>query len=76
MKEIKIGTCVPGVNAAKWLPHMVDQGFETFQMTFHMSLQDTDLKELAKQVKEAIGDRDIPITGIGLYCNPIQYEGI
>ena len=74
MKEIKIGTCVPGVKAADWLPHMVDQGFETFQMTFHMSLENTDLKELSKQVKEIIGDRDIPITGIGLYCNPIQYE--
>lgn len=74
MREIKIGTCVPGVKAADWLPHMVDKGFETFELTFHMSLEDTNLKQLAEQVKEIIGDRDIPISSIGLYCNPIQYE--
>lgn len=74
MKEIKIGTCIPGVRASKWLPHMLDKGFETFELTFHMSLENTDLKILSEQVKEIIGDRDIKISSIGLYCNPIQYE--
>ncbi|HIT90143.1 MAG TPA: sugar phosphate isomerase/epimerase [Candidatus Merdenecus merdavium] len=53
---------------------MVDLGFESFELTFHMSLEGTDLKALAQKTKEIIGDRDISISSIGLYCNPIQYQ--
>ena len=28
MKQIAIGTCIPGQKALEYLPHMVDKGFE------------------------------------------------
>ena len=74
MRQIQIGTCVPGDRAAEWLPHLIKAGFETVSLNFHMSLGGVDLKELSKQVNEIIGDSGVRISTLGLYCNPIQYE--
>lgn len=74
MKQIKIGTCIPGTKTLEWLPHIIKAGFETVSINFHMSLEGTDLKELSKKAKEIIGDSGVKISCIGLYCNPIQYE--
>ncbi|RHQ75024.1 hypothetical protein DWX98_15890 [Blautia sp. AF22-5LB] len=46
MKQIKIGTCVPGTKAEEWLKGFVGKGFETFSINFHMSLEGTDLDKL------------------------------
>jgi len=74
MNQIKIGTCVPGTMVEAMLPHMIKAGFETISINFHMSLQGTDLTELAKKTKEIIGDSGVEVTTLGLYCNPLQYE--
>ncbi len=74
MEQIKIGTCIPGTKAEEWLPHMIKAGFETVSLNFHMSFENTDLKELSKKVKDIIGDSGIQVTCLGLYCNPLQYE--
>ncbi len=34
MKQIEIGTCIPGTMAEKWIPHMVDAGFECVAIKF------------------------------------------
>ena len=47
MKQIKIGTCVPGTKAEEWLKGFAGKGFETFSINFHMSLEGTDLDKLA-----------------------------
>lgn len=47
MKQIKIGTCVPGAKAEEWLKGFIGKGFETFSLNFHMSLEGTDLDKLA-----------------------------
>ncbi len=39
MKQIKIGTCVPGAKAEEWLKGFIGKGFETFSLNFHMSLE-------------------------------------
>ncbi|WMJ87300.1 sugar phosphate isomerase/epimerase family protein [Anaerocolumna sp. MB42-C2] len=74
MEQIKIGTCIPGTKAKEWLPHMVKAGFETVSLNFHMSLENTDLKELAKEVKEILGDSGVRVSCLGYYCNALQYE--
>ena len=33
MKQIKIGTCVPGTKAEEWLKGFVGKGFETLNYT-------------------------------------------
>ena len=47
MKQIKIGTCIQGPRAEEWLPGFLGKGFETFSLNFHMSLEGTDLEQLA-----------------------------
>lgn len=48
MKQIKIGTCVPGTKAEEWLKGFIGKGFETFSLNFHMSLEGTDLDKLGQ----------------------------
>lgn len=74
MKQIEIGTCIPGTKVKEWLPHMVNAGFETISINFHMSLEGTDLKKLAGEVKAILSGSKTRISCLGLYCNPIQYQ--
>ena len=73
MKQIKIGTCVPGAKAEEWLKGFIGKGFETFSLNFHMSLEGTDLDKLALSTEKLLAGTDSKITTIGYYCNPIQY---
>ena len=73
MKQIKIGTCVPGPVAEEWLKGFVGKGFETFSLNFHMSLEGTDLDKLALSTEKILAGTDSKITTLGYYCNPIQY---
>ena len=73
MKQIKIGTCVPGTKAEEWLKGFVGKGFETFSLNFHMSLGGTDLDKLALTTDKLLAGTDSKITTLGYYCNPIQY---
>ncbi len=73
MKEIKIGTCVPGRFSLEWAPHLVNAGFEAISPNFHMELGGIDLAEYAKKMKDIVGDKAI-IPTFGLFCNPLQNE--
>lgn len=74
MKQIEVGTCIAGTNVEQWLPHIVEAGFETIAITFHMSLEGMDLEELAKKTNSILEGTNTRVSCIGLYCNPIQYE--
>ena len=54
MKQIKIGTCVPGTKAEEWLKGFVGKGFETFSINFHMSLEGTDLDKIPRSLHSDI----------------------
>ncbi len=73
MRQIKIGTCVPGPQAVQWIPHLKDKGFETFSINFHMSLEGTDLDRLADELEKMLKNSGVKISTVGFYCNPIQY---
>ena len=74
MKQIQIGTCVPGDQAEKWLPAIIKAGFECISLNFHMTLGNVKLEELAPKIKEQIGDSGVRVASIGYYCNALQYE--
>jgi hypothetical protein len=60
MKQIKIGTCVPGAKAEEWLKGFIGKGFETFSLNFHMSLEGTDLDKLALSTEKLLAGTDEP----------------
>lgn len=64
MKQIKIGTCVPGAKAEEWLKGFIGKGFETFSLNFHMSLEGTDLDKLALSTEKLLAGTDSKITTI------------
>ncbi|MBR2262829.1 MAG: sugar phosphate isomerase/epimerase [Firmicutes bacterium] len=74
MKQIRIGTCIPGTQAEAWLPHMIQAGFECAAINFHMSLEGTDLKEHAARIKDLLDGTDVYVSTLGYYCNPLMYE--
>ncbi|MCR5004356.1 MAG: sugar phosphate isomerase/epimerase [Clostridiales bacterium] len=74
MKQIHIGTCIPGTQAEAWLPHMVQAGFECAAINFHMSLEGTDLKEQAARVRDLLDGTGVYVSTLGYYCNPLMYE--
>ncbi|MGI6173692.1 MAG: sugar phosphate isomerase/epimerase family protein [Christensenellales bacterium] len=74
MKQILIGTCIPGNYAAQWLPSMVEAGFECFSINFHMGFHDIDPKENAKQVKDILAESGKTVSTLGCYTNPLMYE--
>lgn len=72
MKQIGIGTCVPGIYTEKWLPHLVNQGFECVAINFHMTLEGIDLKKLAESILPVLREHNVRVSSIGYYCNPIE----
>ena len=74
MEQYKIGTCIPGDKVESWLPPMSKMGFESFSLNWHMELKGADLKALSEKVKTVLEGTDIPVTTLGLYCNPLAKE--
>lgn len=73
-QDIRIGT-LAGASAdymRKILPH----GFESLSVTFWQKLGDCDLKKLAAEVREAIAGRDVKISTVSVFGNPLGVEAI
>lgn len=74
MRQISIGTCVPGAKADQWLAPMLEAGFETVAINFHMSLQDVSLEKQGPWVARQLSDRGLKVSTLGYYCNPLENE--
>ncbi len=71
--DIRIGTLVSGgPQTADYIRQIKGYGFESFSITFWQTLGATDLRLLASQVKEAIGDDDIKISSLAVFGNPLD----
>jgi len=58
---------------AGYLKQILPHGFESFSLTMWAKIGDVDLKETAKQVVDAIGDKAI-ISSLGMFGNPLTDE--
>lgn len=71
--DIRIGTLVGGGNnTAEYIRQILPHGFESFSLTFWQTLGGTDLKKLARDVKEAIGDRNAVVSSLAIFGNPLE----
>lgn len=75
MKQIRIGTLVRAEDAINVLPQIIPYGFESFALTFGQSTKGENLSELSKQLKEIIAEKDIVISSIGVFGNPLTGVG-
>ena len=72
---LRIGTMVGGGDAARVIPQIAEHGFESFNLSFWQTTGGLDLAETAKRVREAIGDRDIVISALSIFGNPLTGTG-
>jgi sugar phosphate isomerase/epimerase len=74
LKSIRIGTMIQasGGQAAGRIAELADAGFESFEPFFWQTTNGQDLAELGKRCRDAIGDRDIAITTLGMFGNPLE----
>ncbi len=75
-KSIRIGTMVAahGGQAAERIAQIADLGFESFEPFFWQTTNGQDLADLGKRCVDAIGDRDITISTLGMFGNPLETE--
>ncbi|WP_055045692.1 sugar phosphate isomerase/epimerase family protein [Devosia sp. A16] len=73
-KSIRIGTMVSATagTAALRIAELRDLGFESFEPFFWQTTNGQDLGELGRRCRDAIGERDITISTIGMFGNPLE----
>jgi len=73
--DIRIGTLVPGkASSADYVRQIKPHGFESFSITFWKEIGDVDLKELARKIRDTIGEDDVTISSLGIFGNPLETE--
>lgn len=75
MHDIRIGTLVSGADAVKVIPQLVSYGFESFSITFWQSTGNIDLAALAKQLRAELDEKNIIISSVSIFGNPLTGEG-
>jgi sugar phosphate isomerase/epimerase len=80
-EKIRMGTLVKArpdgsQTAAKYIAQILPHGFESFSLMFWQSIGDTDLKQLAREVKDALGDSGVTISSLGMFGNPLETQPI
>lgn len=75
MENIRIGTLVSGVDAVRVIPQIIPHGFESFGLTFWQTTGGIDLAELAGKVNEVISDKNIVISALSVFGNPLTGTG-
>ena len=74
MENIRIGTLVRGVSAHEVIPQIVVHGFESFSLTYWQNANGIDLAESAKLIKDALADKDVIISALSVFGNPLITE--
>lgn len=74
--DIRIGTMVPAGegDAAGYIQQILPHGFESFSLAFGSALGGIDLASTAERVKEVIGGRDVVISSLATYGNPLESD--
>ena len=76
-ESIRIGTTVnAGPGAADYLRQILPHGFESFSISFWQTLGESNLKRLAGEVREALGDSGAVISSVSCFGNPLGVEPI
>jgi len=69
---IRIGTLVSGgVKTAGYIRQILPHGFESFSITFWQKIGETNLEQLAREVKEALADSGAVVSSLGIFGNPL-----
>jgi sugar phosphate isomerase/epimerase len=73
-QAIRIGTLVDGnrPQPEDYIRQLLPHGFESFSITFWLTLGQVNLSDLATRVKEVLGDSGAVISSLGVFGNPLE----
>ena len=76
--DIRIGTMVRAnkPDPAGYVRQILPHGFESIEPFFWQTLGGVDLPKLARDIREAIGDRDVKVGALGMFGNPLEGEDL
>ncbi|SDB50205.1 sugar phosphate isomerase/epimerase family protein [Bauldia litoralis] len=74
LRDISIGTMIKGnaPDPAGDVRQILDHGFESIEPFFWQTIGDKDIPRLAAELKDAIGDRDVSMSTLGMFGNPLE----
>jgi sugar phosphate isomerase/epimerase len=74
-KAVRIGTMIRGhePDPVGYVQSILHHGFESLQPYFWQTVN-KDLPELAKRLKDTIGDRDVTMSTLGMFGNPLEEQ--
>jgi sugar phosphate isomerase/epimerase len=74
LHDIRIGTMVrcTGIDPASYVRQILPHGFESIQPYFWQTIGQTDVKRLAAELKEAIGNSGAVVGALGMFGNPLE----
>lgn len=72
LEKIRIGTLAGGHKGARYIAQILPHGFESISITFWQTLGGVNLKKLAQEVKETLGDSGVIISSVGIFGNPLE----
>jgi sugar phosphate isomerase/epimerase len=75
MEKLRIGTIVDGGNAVRIVPQILPYGFEAISLTYWQSTGGQNLVETSKKIKEVLGEKDVIISSLSIYGNPLTGKG-
>jgi sugar phosphate isomerase/epimerase len=73
-ETIRIGTLASAPKAPGYIKQIMHHGFESYSLTFWQTIGDTDLKKLAREVKDVLGDSGVTISSVGIFGNPLESQ--
>ena len=72
-KDIRIGTLAgKGPKTADYIAAILPHGFESFEINFWQELGQTDLRKVARQVKDVLAGSEAVVSSLGIYGNPLD----
>lgn len=76
--DIRIGTMVRAndPDPAGYVRQILPHGFESLEPFFWQTLGGVDLGNLARGMRDAIGDRDVTISTLGIFGNPLEGQDL
>jgi sugar phosphate isomerase/epimerase len=74
LMDIRIGTMVKAnaSNVAHYVKQILPLGFESIQPFFWQTMGNTDVVRLAGELREAVSTKDVVISALGMFGNPLE----
>jgi sugar phosphate isomerase/epimerase len=78
LRDIRIGTMVRGnqPDPAGYVRQILPLGFESVQLFFWQSLGGKDIRRLAGEIGEAIGNSNVVVGALGMFGNPLEEQDL